>query len=100
LAEYDVGELLSYRGIAEGVENSNYFLETDRGRFILTLYEKRVAPQDLPFFLGLMDHLAARGIACPTPVHGRDGRALRELCGRPAALVTFLIGVSQRRVKL
>src|SRR5690606_36513371 len=59
LAEYDVGELLSYKGIAEGVENTNYFLETDRGRFILTLYEKRVAPQDLPFFLGLMDHLAA-----------------------------------------
>ncbi|MCW5771074.1 MAG: homoserine kinase [Rhodospirillaceae bacterium] len=100
LAEYDIGELRAYKGIAEGVENTNYYLETDRGRYILTLYEKRVAPQDLPFFLGLMDHLAAKGVACPTPVHGRDGKALRELCGRPAAIVTFLVGVSQRRVKL
>jgi len=100
LAEYDIGELLAYKGIAEGVENSNYYLETDRGRFILTLYEKRVAPEDLPFFLGLMDHLAAKGIPCPTPVHGRDGRALRSLCGRPAAIVTFLIGVSQRKVRI
>lgn len=100
LAEYDIGELLSYKGIAEGVENSNYYLETDRGRFILTLYEKRVAPQDLPFFIGLMEHLAARGIPCPTPLHGRDGEALRRLCGRPAAIVTFLIGVWQRKVRI
>jgi homoserine kinase type II len=100
LAEYDIGALLSYKGIAEGVENSNYYLETDRGRFILTLYERRVAPQDLPYFLGLMDHLAARGIPCPTPVHGRDGQALRTLCDRPAAIVTFLIGVWQRRVRI
>lgn len=100
LAEYDIGALQSYKGIAEGVENSNYYLETDRGRYILTLYEKRVSPQDLPFFLGLMDHLAARGIPCPTPVHGRDGQALRQLCGRPAAIVTFLIGVWQRKVRI
>ena len=88
LAEYDIGMLQAYKGIAEGVENSNYYLETDRGRFILTLYEKRVAPADLPFFLGLMDHLAAKGIPCPTPVHGRDGKALRKLCGRPAAIAS------------
>lgn len=100
LAEYDIGALQSYKGIAEGVENSNYYLETDRGRYILTLYEKRVAPQDLPFFIGLMEHLAARGIPCPTPLHGRDGRALRALCGRPAAIVTFLIGVWQRKVRI
>ena len=100
LAEYDIGELQSYKGIAEGVENSNYYLETDRGRYILTLYEKRVAPEDLPFFLGLMDHLAAKGIPCPTPVHGRDGSALRTLSGRPAAIVTFLTGVWQRRVRI
>ena len=100
LAEYDIGELQSYKGIAEGVENSNYYLETDRGRFFLTLYEKRVSPQDLPYFLGLLDHLAARGIPTATPVHGRDGKALRELCGRPAAIVTYLIGVSQRRVRI
>lgn len=100
LAEYDIGALEAYKGIAEGVENSNYFLETDKGEFILTLYEKRVNPADLPFFLGLMDHLAAKGIACPTPVHGRDGRALRQLSGRPAAIVTFLKGVWQRRVRV
>ena len=100
LAEYDIGELTSYKGIAEGVENSNYYLETDKGRYILTLYEKRVAPQDLPFFIGLMEHLAARGLPCPTPLKGRDGQALRSLCGRPAAIVTFLIGVWQRKVRI
>jgi homoserine kinase type II len=100
LAEYEIGELMSYKGIAEGVENSNYYLETDQGRYILTLYEKRVAPHDLPFFIGLMEHLAARGIPCPTPLHGRDGQALRELCGRPAAIVTFLTGVWPRKVRI
>lgn len=98
LAAYDIGAPLQLQGIAEGVENSNYVLVTERGRFILTLYEKRVEPADLPFFLSLMDHLAARGVPCPTPVHGRDGEALRWLCGRPAALVGFLQGTSPRRV--
>lgn len=98
LAEYDIGSPVAFKGIAEGVENSNYYLQTDRGSFILTLYEKRVDPADLPFFLGLMDHLAARNIDCPTPIHGRDGEALRHLCGRPAAITTFLQGVSPRRV--
>ena len=73
LGGYDIGELLSYKGIAEGVENSNYLLHTTGGYFILTLYEKRVNPADLPFFLGLMQHLAARGISCPLPVQRRDG---------------------------
>lgn len=99
LADYALGELLAFRGIAEGVENSNYALKTERGDFILTLYEKRVDPAELPYFLGLMDHLAARGLACPTPVHGRDGQALRSLAGRPAAIVTFLPGVWPRRVR-
>ncbi len=94
---YDIGGVLACKGIAEGIENSNYLLQTERGTFILTLYERRVAPEDLPFFLGLMEHLAARGIACPTPVPGRDGEALRELCGRPAAIVTFLNGMCARR---
>src|SRR5579884_2536045 len=85
VAEYDIGDVVSCKGIAEGVENSNYLLRTETGTFILTLYEKRVDPKDLPFFLGLMDHLAARGFRCPTPVHARDGAALRELCGKPAA---------------
>ena len=99
LAEYDLGELLAYRGIAEGVENSNYALRTTAGDFILTLYERRVDRRDLPYFLGLMDHLAARGLPCATPVHGRDGAALRELAGRPAAICTFLTGVWPRRVR-
>jgi homoserine kinase type II len=99
LAEYAVGEVISCKGIAEGVENSNFLLRTERGTYILTLYEKRVAPADLPFFLALMEHLAAHGIACPTPLHGRDGAALRQLCGRPAAVVSFLDGMWPRRIQ-
>src|ERR1043166_2343031 len=97
-AQYEIGEVLSCKGIAEGVENSNYLLTTEAGNFILTLYEKRVARADLPFFIALMDHLAHHGVACPTPVRGRDGEALRELCGRPAAIVTFLTGMWPRRI--
>jgi homoserine kinase type II len=100
VAEYDIGEVVSCKGIAEGVENTNYMLQTDRGSFILTLYEKRVNPDDLPFFLGLMEHLAAHGLECPTPLHGLDGRALREVCGRPAAIVSFLKGMWPRRITL
>jgi len=99
LGAYDVGVAVSVKGIAEGVENSNYLLITDQGRFILTLYEKRVDPEDLPFFLGLMDHLAAKDVRCPTPIHGRDGLALRELCGRPAALISYLDGVWPMRIQ-
>lgn len=98
LADYDIGQVVSLKGIAEGVENSNYLLRTTANTFILTLYEKRVSPQDLPFFLGLMEHLAGEGIACPTPLHDRQGRALRELCGRPAAIITFLEGLWPKRV--
>ena len=76
---YDLGAVLSVKGIAEGVENSNYLLATEKGRFILTLYEKRVDPADLPFFLGLMEHLAAAGVPCPVPVRTRGGISLREL---------------------
>ena len=99
LAAYDIGPAVQLQGIAQGVENSNYVLLTERGRYILTLYERRVEPADLPFFLGLMDHLAARGVPCPTPVHGRDGEALRSLCGRPAAVVSFLEGISPHRIR-
>src|SRR5437588_3269326 len=97
LADYDVGELLAYKGIAEGVENSNYLVHASRGYFFLTLYEKRVAPHDLPFFLGLMEYLAAQGFSCPQPVKNRHGKVLGELAARPAALVTFLDGMSIRR---
>jgi homoserine kinase type II len=97
LANYNVGALLSYKGIAEGVENSNFLLHTESGSYILTLYEKRVNAADLPFFLGLMDHLAQRGISCPLPVHQRSGESIGELAGRPAAIVTFLEGMWMRR---
>ena len=99
IADYDIGEVISCKGVAEGVENSNFMLRTDGGdgTYFLTLYEKRVSPADLPYFIGLMEWLAGRGISCPLPVHGRDGVALRTLAGRPAAIVTFLDGVSVRR---
>jgi homoserine kinase type II len=97
LADYDVGEVLSYKGIAEGVENSNFLLHTTNGYFVLTLYEKRVAAHDLPFFLGLMEHLHARGLTCPQPVRNRSGETLGKLARRPAAVVTFLDGMWVRR---
>jgi homoserine kinase type II len=97
LSRYEIGELLSYKGIAEGVENSNFLLHTSRGYFILTLYEKRVAVSDLPFFLGLMGHLAGHGISCPQPVMNRHGEALGTLAGRPTAIVNFLEGSWPRR---
>ncbi len=96
-AEYDIGEVVACKGIAEGVENSNFLLQTERDSFILTIYEKRVDPDDLPFFLALLDHLSARDIPCPPPIHGRDGAALRRLAGKPAAIVTFLRGVWPKR---
>jgi homoserine kinase type II len=96
---YDIGKLLSFKGIAEGVENSNFLVHTEAGYFILTLYEKRVDPKDLPFFLNLLQHLAAKGISCPTPVAGRNGNTLGELADRPAAVVTFLEGMWVKRPK-
>ena len=98
LAAYDIGKLVSVIGIAEGVENSNFLLLTDRGRFILTVYEKRVRREDLPFFLGLMRHLSDHDVACPTPVAARDGTVLQDVQGKPAAIVTFLDGVWPRRL--
>src|SRR5579862_2062964 len=89
LASYDIGLPLAFKGIAEGVENSNFYLQTDRGAFILTLYEKRVKIDDLPFFLGLMEHLAARGLTCPQPLRARNGDQWTMLKGRAAAILTF-----------
>jgi homoserine kinase type II len=97
LSAYELGQVLACKGIAEGVENSNYFLQTSAGSFILTLYERRVREEDLPFFLALMDHLAGRGLTCPQPVHDRTGNALGRLAGRPAVIVTFLTGISVKR---
>lgn len=100
LTEYDLGTLVAFRGIAEGVENSNFSLRTTRGDYILTLYEKRVKVEELPWFLGLMDHLARAGLSCPLPVRARDGEALRHLCGRAAAITTFLPGIWPRRIRV
>jgi homoserine kinase type II len=96
LANYELGKLLAYKGIAEGVENSNFLLHVVAGFFILTLYEKRVRAVDLPFFLTLMEHLSARGLVCPQPVKDKQAMLLGTLAGRPAAIVTFLEGVSTR----
>ncbi|MBB3392460.1 homoserine kinase type II [Rhizobium sp. BK275] len=97
LTEYDVGTLLSYKGIAEGVENSNFLLHTSKAPLILTLYEKRVEKSDLPFFLGLMQHLSAGGLSCPLPLPRKDGALLGTLSGRPAALISFLEGMWLRK---
>ena len=97
LKGYDIGKLTCFSGIAEGVENSNFLLQTTTNQYILTLYEKRVNPIDIPFFLGLLTQLANNGISCPIPVNGNDGNALRELKNRPAAIVTFLDGAWPRR---
>ena len=94
LARYDVGALISAKGIAEGVENSNYLVDTTKGRFFLTLYEKRVDAADLPFFMALLDHLAAKGLPVPPAIRDRTGADIQELEGRPACLIKFLPGVS------
>ncbi len=97
LGQYDVGALTSYKGIAEGVENTNFLLHTTKDPLILTLYEKRVEKSDLPFFLGLKQHLFAKGLSCPLPLHRHDGELLGELSGRPAALISFLEGMWLRK---
>lgn len=98
VAAYDIGDVIALKGIAEGVENSNYLLQTDRGLYILTLYEKRVARHDVPFFLNLMNHCAAKGLPCPTPIAARDGKMLHDLHRRPAAIISFLRGMWPKRI--
>ena len=98
LKDYALGAPLSLKGIAEGVENSNFLLATETGTYILTLYEKRVKAEDLPFFLNLLQHLAAQGLECPVPVAARDGAALRTLCGHHAVIVSFLTGIAPRKI--
>ena len=96
-ADYTFGRVFACKGIAEGIENTNYLLATEGGTLILTLYEKRVREEDLPFFLALMEHLAAAGVPCPTPVPDRSGQTLKTLAGRPAAVIGFLPGLWPRR---
>ncbi len=102
IAQYDVGELVSAKGIAEGVSNSNWLMETtgrDGGctRFILTLYERRIDYADLPYFLDLLDHLASKGCPVPRTMHDREGASFRMVEGKAAALIEFLPGVSPTR---
>lgn len=92
--EFDVGDLVSAKGIAEGVSNSNWLIETSNGRFILTMYERRIELSDLPYFLGLLDHLSAKGCPVPRTIHDREGAAFRMLDGKAVALIEFLPGVS------
>jgi homoserine kinase type II len=91
LRGFDVGALTAVTPIAAGIENTNYFVTTAQGRYVLTLFE-RLPREHLPFYLNLMAHLAAGGIPCPSPVPDRSGRLLGELNGKPAALVTRLAG--------
>jgi homoserine kinase type II len=100
LSAYDLGEARAFKGIAEGVENSNFLLETERGRFILTVFEKRVDKADLPFFMGMMGHLSRHGFPAPLPVPARDGEVIRSLRGKAAVIITFLQGMSPRRPSL
>ncbi|WP_066555733.1 homoserine kinase [Croceicoccus bisphenolivorans] len=99
IAQFDVGELTSAKGIAEGVSNSNWIIETTQARFILTVYEERTEVEELPFFLGLLDHLAAAGCPVPKTMHDRSGAAFREFAAdtgetKTLALIEFLPGVS------
>ncbi|MBB5518662.1 homoserine kinase [Amphiplicatus metriothermophilus] len=97
LGRYDLGGLLALRGVAEGVENTNYVLDTERGRFVLTLFERRVRKADLPYFLALMSHLARKGVPAPNPIPDREGTALQNVCGRPAVIISFLEGRANMR---
>lgn len=97
LSEYSLGKARAFKGIAEGVENSNYYLETETGRYILTLFERRADPEDLPYFMAVKQHLAAKGFPCPAPIAARNGEVLRTLEGRPAVIVSFLDGLSPNR---
>jgi homoserine kinase type II len=97
LAAYDIGEATGFKGIAEGVSNSNFLLTTTQDRFILTIYEARTESAALPFFVGLMEHLASHGVACPAPIHRRDGAIIGTLGGKPAAIVSYLDGLAVRR---
>ena len=98
LKQFDIGVLVSLTGISEGIENTNYLVRTDKARFILTLYEKRVNPQELPYFLDLMSHLERKGVACPLPVAAKNGEILLPLCEKKACLTTFLNGKSVAQI--
>jgi homoserine kinase type II len=97
LAQFDLGQATAFKGIAEGVSNSNFLLETDQGRFILTVYEARTKVDELPFFLELLRWLAGHGYPCAPPTPARDGALCKTVRGKPAAIVPFLKGLAVRR---
>ena len=96
LAAYDLGEALSFKGIAEGVSNSNFLLETERGRFVLTIFERRFVESELPFFMRVMERLAEHNFPAPMPQHTKDGAFLTRTHGKPACIVSYLQGVSPK----
>lgn len=99
LKQYDLGELVEWKEIKEGIENSNFFIRTTRNRFILTIFEKRVDPNDLPYFIGIMEHLAKKGIACPLPLPTRDGQTITTLKNKPSTIISFLEGTGVKRIR-
>ena len=95
-SKYDLGELLNYKEIEEGIENTNYFIQTDKDKFILTLYEKRVKEKDLPFFIGLMRNLYDKNFPSPQPIINKNGNYISEVKGKKAAIVSFLDGKAKK----
>ena len=95
-SKYNLGKLLNYKGIKEGIENTNYFIQTDKGKFILTLYEKRVDEKDLPFFIGLMRNLFDKNFPSPEPIINKNGSYISEIANKKAALVSFLNGNAKK----
>ena len=97
-SKYNLGKLLKFQGIQEGIENSNYFVKTDSGKFILTVYEKRVEEKDLPFFMGLMKNIFNKNFPSPEPIINKNGNYITEIFGKKAAVVSFLEGTSKKNL--
>ena len=97
-SKYNLGKLLKFKGIQEGIENSNYFVKTDSGKFILTVYEKRVEEKDLPFFMGLMKNIFNENFPSPEPIINKNGNYITEIFGKKAAVVSFLEGTSKKNL--
>ena len=95
-SKYNLGELLNYKEIKEGIENTNYFIQTEKGKFILTLYEKRVEEKDLPFFISLMRNLFDKNFPSPEPIVNKNGNYISEILGKKAAVVSFLDGYAKK----
>ena len=96
--KYNLGKLLNYKGIQEGIENTNYFIQTDKGKFILTVYEKRTEEKDLPFFMGLMRNLFDANFPSPEPIINKNGNYITEISGKKAAVVSFLEGSAKKNL--